>query len=81
MSWYMSAQSHIAKVHEDLPDGCSFEDRKKALKDAYPFGPRSMYPYKAWCKAQREYLAKFRPQKDIPPTPLEQAINSAQEGE
>jgi hypothetical protein len=58
----------IALVHGNLPEGESFKDRKAAIKAAYPFGERSYWPYKAWCKAQREYLKRYDPK--TPPPPL-----------
>lgn len=62
------ARVAIAAVHARLPDDVSFKDRKAAIKAAYPFGERSYWPYKAWCKAQREYLKKYDPK--TPPPPL-----------
>lgn len=58
-SWYDKARAVIGEVHVTLPKDASLSERKKALRDAYPFGPREYHPYKMWCKAQREYLAKF----------------------
>lgn len=57
-SWYETARDRIAVVHAGLPSNATLEERKAALKDAYPFGERARWPYKAWCKAQREYLAR-----------------------
>lgn len=56
MSWYESAKAHIAKVISDLPDNDSFEEKKKAISAAYPWGERRMWPYKMWLKAQKEEL-------------------------
>jgi hypothetical protein len=66
MSWYDRARQVIATVHSELPADVSFADRKKAIFDAYPFGERSYHPYKQWCKAQREYLAKYNPKQKTP---------------
>lgn len=30
----------------------------KAIDDAYPFGPRSHWPYKAWLKARKQFFDK-----------------------
>ncbi len=71
MSWYERSQAVIRKVDESLPLGVTFAERKKAIYDAYPFGQRAYHPYKMWCKAQREYLAKFMPlSKQLPPDGL-----------
>lgn len=61
MSWYERARSVIAEEHAKMPSEISFDDRKKRIRDAYPFGERAYYPYKQWCKAQREYLARYAP--------------------
>lgn len=58
MSWYEHARKVIQDEHDKMPADISFEDRKKRIRDAYPFGARAMHPYKQWCKAQREYLAR-----------------------
>lgn len=70
-SWYETARQHIAEVSEGFPKDMPFKERKKAIYDAYPFGTRSHFPYKAWCKAQREYLAKYDPR---PAGPLHAAM-------
>lgn len=47
-SWREKAAPIIAQVLQD-----TFGEReqviKKALRDAYPFGPRQYHPYKIWC--------------------------------
>lgn len=72
MGWSDAAREVIGQVHASLPPEATYAERKKALYEAYPFGPRQYFPYKAWCKEQRAYLARYKPQSD--PTPLEQAI-------
>lgn len=57
MSWSERAREAIAKAHASLPKDATIEQRKKALFDAYPFGPREFHPYKMWLKEQRAYLA------------------------
>lgn len=66
-SWYDEAWRRIDALHATLPAGISFEDRKKAVSAAYPFGERRMHPYKMWLKAQRKYLARYSP---LPAGPL-----------
>jgi len=80
-SWADSARSHIARTHATLPVNISFEDRVKAIRDAYPFGERAMHPYKMWLKEQRRYLARYQPDsidtKRFPLSPLERMMRRA----
>jgi hypothetical protein len=57
-SWSNVSRATIARVAATLPDDMPFKDRKAAIDAAYPFGPRSHWPYKAWCKARRAYLER-----------------------
>lgn len=68
--WSRIARETIGKVDAALPEGVLFKDRKAAVFAAYPFGERSYWPYKAWCKAQREYLRRHDPKIPKPPGPL-----------
>lgn len=61
MGWSAIARRVVGEVHATLPENATLAERKAALKAAYPFGERAMWPYKAWCKAQREYLARHEP--------------------
>lgn len=70
-SWYQAAKNVIAATHDDLPRDISFADRKKTIANAYPFGERRYFPYKAWLKAQREYLRRYDPK---PAGPLHAAM-------
>jgi len=70
MRWADEARAVIGRVHASLPGTATYAERKKALHDAYPFGPRMYHPYKAWCKVQRSYLARYKP---AGPTELELA--------
>lgn len=67
MDWGKRAREAISAAHSSLPEGVSFKDRKAAIKAAYPFGERAYWPYKAWCKAQREYLKRYDPKTPAPP--------------
>jgi hypothetical protein len=80
-TWYDDARQVIAELHATLPADLPFPERVKAVRDAYPYGERKRWPYKAWCKAQRDYLTRFvaaepRP-KNLPLTPLEQFIETS----
>lgn len=64
MSWSDEARRVIARIHAELPEDASLSQRKAALKNKYPFGTRSYWPYRAWLKARREYLSRFITDKD-----------------
>lgn len=61
----------IALVHARLPEDMPFKERKKAIDDAYPFGEREYWPYRAWCKARRKYLNRYDPKAKSPPSARE----------
>jgi hypothetical protein len=67
--WSEFARQTIARVAAAIPETATFAERKAAIDAAYPFGPRAYWPYKAWLKARRTYLAPFDP-KAPPPGPL-----------
>jgi len=67
MSYTDQAWATIDSVHAQLPRDATPAQRKTALWAAYPFGPRKYWPYKAWLKAQRAYLARY---SDEPAGPL-----------
>jgi len=84
-SWLETARNIIAELDRSLPADLSLKERRKAVREAYPWGERRMWPYKAWCRAQREYLARFMPTEEklewLSDTPLEQFINQSKRGE
>lgn len=47
MSWRDRARPIIQKVFKEYPPG---KEREKALREAYPFGERKNFPYKAWLR-------------------------------
>lgn len=55
--WVEQSVAVIRETLAALPKNATPAERKRALRDAYPFGDRSNWPYKAWCKAQRIALA------------------------
>jgi hypothetical protein len=73
MVWSRVARETIERVAATIPDETCLKARKAIIDAAYPFGPRSHWPYKAWCKARREYLARFEPGgcRKAKPTSLE----------
>lgn len=68
MEWSRDARRIIAEALATLPEVATLAERKKAISAAYPWGPREYWPYKAWCKASREALARYQPSK---PTALD----------
>lgn len=72
-SWSDVSRSVIQRVAATLPDDMPMKDRKAAIDAAYPFGPRSHWPYKAWCKARRAYLERhgLKPLRVAPPNQLD----------
>lgn len=45
-------------------------DAKRKVFDAYPFGKRAMYPYKAWNLEVHRAYPWLRPKKQKAPPPL-----------
>lgn len=84
-SWLETARNIIAELDRSLPADLSLKERRKAVREAYPWGERSMWPYKAWCKAQREYLSRFvTPEerlRSLPLTPLERLVAKSKRGD
>ena len=53
-SWREVAAPIIARVLAETT-GADEKTIRRALRDAYPFGQRSMHPYKIWCdEVQRQ---------------------------
>lgn len=61
-TWGNISKRVIAKVIEENPD-VDYKAFKKLLREAYPFGERAMFPYKAWCKAQKNALTQLYPNR------------------
>lgn len=59
MKWRKAARDVIARVHGELADGASLDERRAAVDAAYPFGSREHYPYAAWLAERRAYLARY----------------------
>ena len=71
VTWYERAKLRIDQAHEALSPEISFKHRKMAIRNAYPFSEKRGFAYKAWLKAQREYLARHDPR---PAGPLHAAM-------
>ena len=47
-----------------LPANCSLAEKRQALREAYPFGPRRFWPYKVWLQEVRYALGlRKRPRR------------------
>ena len=81
MTWGQRANAIIWDLHNRIPSDATYKERKKAIQSAYPWGTRSGWPYKAWLREQRIYLARYAPKdeiaKKLPPTPIERMIAKA----
>lgn len=55
MEWSKIAREVVAEVLAAYP--ADTPERRKALRDAYPFGQREYWPYKAWLKAIKDATA------------------------
>lgn len=63
-AWAYASVKTIRAVHAALPEGATLAERKSAVDAAYPFGLRENYPYKAWLRVRREYLAIYSKPED-----------------
>ena len=55
MTWREQSLKVIRGVVADNPNA-SNDELRKIVSDAYPFGKRAMFPYKAWLKAVEQVL-------------------------
>lgn len=77
--WAKEAARVIRMVHASLPETATYDERRKALSKAYPFGPRAYSPYKTWLRHCRLYLAQYAPPKKMPLSPLERMMARTKE--
>lgn len=72
--WRKQAAPIIAEVLKET-EGQDEKVIRKALKEAYPFGPREMHPYRIWNdeikrqRGTREPLGTRHPKPPPPPDP------------
>ena len=62
MTWRDKARPIIAAVIASHPSADT-NSLKRALRKAYPWGPREYYPYKIWCDEVRVQLG-LKPEKE-----------------
>ncbi len=59
-SWRDEAWEVMGKVRaECLAKNMTPPEISKAIDDAYPFGERAMYPYKAWLSARKKFFEQY----------------------
>ncbi len=62
-TWRNRAEPIIRRVMEEHRDAPLVEIRR-ALKEAYPFGPRAYHPYKVWLDECRRQLAELESKRN-----------------
>lgn len=68
MEWSKEARRLIGEVHANLPEDATLDQRKTAIRQAFPDSWRgASWPYKAWLNARKAYLKKY---DDSAPEPL-----------
>ena len=63
MSWREIAFKTIKEVDESLPQDADYKTVCRELSTAYPFGDRSMHPYKIWLSERERYLRRRFPEQ------------------
>jgi len=58
-----SKLSAFVKANPDATEN----EKRKILRDAYPFGERRNHPYKIWCDCVRRALGNRKPAPEPPP--------------
>lgn len=51
----------LAVLRGAVAEGVGREELLRRITDAYPFGPRSHYPYRVWCEEVRNLLYDGEP--------------------
>ncbi len=66
-----SRREYSLQVMAEAVKGKPREQWEKAIREAYPFGPRQYWPYKAWLQARKEFLGRVKPEALPEPTAIE----------
>ena len=53
--WCNISRLVIQQLISENP-GCTVDEMRKLVSEAYPFGQRAMHPYKVWLSTVREIL-------------------------
>lgn len=59
-SWADSADRVLREVFSALPRDASDDAVRAAVRDAYPFGQRAYWPYKAWLRRVKAWRHAWR---------------------
>lgn len=54
--WRLAARRRIQSVLARLPRDADLKAKRRALREAYPFGERRYHPYRMWCSEVRAAL-------------------------
>lgn len=55
-SWYEKSMFYVVEALAAVPPDATRAECDRVLREAYPFGVRKHWPYKAWRRACREAL-------------------------
>lgn len=69
MTWREAAWRAVAEVEAACPPGITRAQYCRALRDAYPFGPRQYWPYRVWLEVQRVAIERRFPGTTRPRRP------------
>jgi hypothetical protein len=60
VSWSDTATEVINRIYQQQVKSGETDKARiaKAIDEAYPFGERAMWPYKAWLAARRKYFSR-----------------------
>lgn len=58
----LSRREYALQVMADVCKDKPRSEWEQAIREAYPWGPRENWPYKAWLQARREFLGKAMPE-------------------
>lgn len=66
MRWSEISRAVVAEVIAEYK-GDDVRELRRRLREAYPFGRREHWPYKAWLNAVRDGMARWSAAKDRRP--------------
>jgi hypothetical protein len=58
--WRREAEAIVRATLALLPDGATITEKRRALRQAYPWGAREHHPYRIWCDVARKELGITR---------------------
>lgn len=66
-AWRVAADAVLIRVFAFLPEGADAKQIRKAVREAYPFGPRKYWPYKVWLARVRRWKLARAMGLTVPP--------------